>query len=1089
MGWFDNFFGGKKTTNTTSDQTATSSTGLTPAVLDYWNSISGQFNTPWQPVGPNQWQTNAANMTPGIASGLNPAIAGANSIGQTGISTGDISRFMNPYTTDVINTSVNDIRDQAAKTGALSNAQATKMGALGGTGGINRNLIQAADTNDTIAKTVSGLRNQGWQSAAGLARDSLQAQLAGFNAAGNLAGLQSNINNTGFGQGTQLWNQGWQNALMPYQLAQMGSSVLGTLSPNSGTTSKGTATGTQTTIGSPSPFSVITNLAGMFGQAYAMSDERIKEDIEPVGETYDGQQIYKYRIKGDPKAQLGLMAQEVEGRKPEAVGSISGLKMVDYDRATEDAVPRRHKVATGGSVGARPPTDPIERFTKAYESISGLLQRSRGGGVGARAGLRPSYAMGGPIAPPQGNWETTVTPASSGFDWNRMGRGLQQSSEKEDKSIPPDDPNILGQQQAALSGLMASTMRRAGGGEVWGEAGPAYEDRPSGLTRPMFVGAPVERAPLPPARASTVPASDEDLYGAIKGFEGFNPRAYGDYKQHSVGYGTRATSPTEVISREEADRRLRAEVNAARGIVDKFAPNLPPGVRAALTSLTFNAGDDWTRAGLGEAIRSGNMDAARERFLQYTKAGGQDLPGLIERRRKEAEWFGGAPVQTASLGSSSGLGGPQQAPRAEASPEPKRGFLENIRHLASTGMMAGKPANAYDKLSLMLMSVGDPLNPGGITGGAAKALLETNQQRIQEETAAKQLQQQLALAMGTVNGQETLEARRLRATQDAQERAAKLERDKALGTIDGQKTIDARRVEADEAQRTAQLTGRLPDGTPTQQGEINTETIAKSKMEREMLEAKMADIKDPQAIYARRKAIADKYGLKEGTSEYTQWIFDGKIPDKTGASETTTQKEVAKTEVEMAQKAIASGTGGKEVLRVTDQLRKLPETDDNFEAAIGPLDDYKLWQSAAGAIPILKSLANPTTSAEIKRMQSQLELAGGEKMKGLGAQSDKDAERLANAISGLSSARNATEYYAALRVIEESVVGAYNRAVEASKKFPQLGGQEFSGAEPRKFMPSADEALRDARAAIEKGANKDAIKKELVKMGIDPGRL
>ena len=42
------------------------------------------------------------------------------------------------------------------------------------------------------------------------------------------------------------------------------------------------------------------------------------------------------------------------------------------------------------------------------------------------------------------------------------------------------------------------------------------------------------------------------------------------------------------------------------------------------------------------AIRSGNMGDARSRFLQYTKAGGQDLPGLVNRRQTEASWFGGA---------------------------------------------------------------------------------------------------------------------------------------------------------------------------------------------------------------------------------------------------------------------------------------------------------------------------------------------------------------------------------------------------------------------------------------------------------------
>lgn len=68
--------------------------------------------------------------------------------------------------------------------------------------------------------------------------------------------------------------------------------------------------------------------------ALALSDERAKEDISPVGKTYDGQNLYSYRYKGDPTPHVGLMAQEVEKRDPAAVVTHrSGLKMVDYARA------------------------------------------------------------------------------------------------------------------------------------------------------------------------------------------------------------------------------------------------------------------------------------------------------------------------------------------------------------------------------------------------------------------------------------------------------------------------------------------------------------------------------------------------------------------------------------------------------------------------------------------------------------------------------------------------------------------------------------------------------------------------------------
>jgi hypothetical protein len=72
-------------------------------------------------------------------------------------------------------------------------------------------------------------------------------------------------------------------------------------------------------------------LGGTLGSAYiTASDERVKTDIKKVGKTDDGQQIYSYRYKSGGPIQMGLMAQEVEKKKPEAVKEIGGIKHVNY---------------------------------------------------------------------------------------------------------------------------------------------------------------------------------------------------------------------------------------------------------------------------------------------------------------------------------------------------------------------------------------------------------------------------------------------------------------------------------------------------------------------------------------------------------------------------------------------------------------------------------------------------------------------------------------------------------------------------------------------------------------------------------------
>lgn len=108
----------------------------------------------------------------------------------------------------------------------------------------------------------------------------------------------------------------------------------GTSSGVSNSTSSGT--GTQTPANDPLSNWIggISAGAGLLG---AFSDERLKEDIKPVGKLFDGQDVFSYRMKGDNVPQIGLLAQRVEKAVPEAVGERSGFKTVRYDIATRKA--------------------------------------------------------------------------------------------------------------------------------------------------------------------------------------------------------------------------------------------------------------------------------------------------------------------------------------------------------------------------------------------------------------------------------------------------------------------------------------------------------------------------------------------------------------------------------------------------------------------------------------------------------------------------------------------------------------------------------------------------------------------------------
>lgn len=98
----------------------------------------------------------------------------------------------------------------------------------------------------------------------------------------------------------------------------------------------GTQTGQQTQTSTPSTMNVIGGIMGSVGslaKAFALSDRRVKTDIKKVGTLDNGLPVYSFRYIGSPVTVIGLMAQDVEIDKPEAVKEFNGIKTVDYEMA------------------------------------------------------------------------------------------------------------------------------------------------------------------------------------------------------------------------------------------------------------------------------------------------------------------------------------------------------------------------------------------------------------------------------------------------------------------------------------------------------------------------------------------------------------------------------------------------------------------------------------------------------------------------------------------------------------------------------------------------------------------------------------
>jgi hypothetical protein len=76
-----------------------------------------------------------------------------------------------------------------------------------------------------------------------------------------------------------------------------------------------------------------SNIGGLFsglGSVFSFSDKRLKTDIKEVGKV-KGNKIYEYRYKSGGPMQIGVMAQDIEKKNPNAVKThASGYKMVNY---------------------------------------------------------------------------------------------------------------------------------------------------------------------------------------------------------------------------------------------------------------------------------------------------------------------------------------------------------------------------------------------------------------------------------------------------------------------------------------------------------------------------------------------------------------------------------------------------------------------------------------------------------------------------------------------------------------------------------------------------------------------------------------
>jgi hypothetical protein len=200
-------------------------------------------------AGFNPLQTQAFSQIGNLNQGFTPdAMAGANAaLAQRATNPflgGQIAQYMNPYTQQVIDTTMGDIDRTRQLQQQQINAQAASRGAYGGSRQAVAEAENARNFLDQQARTSAGLRAQGYESALGAAQADRNAALQNYQIMNQsfLGNLQAQM---GAGEMQRELEQQRMDALrnLPLEQLQVTSGALG-LNPfgGAGNTSQGQGT-------------------------------------------------------------------------------------------------------------------------------------------------------------------------------------------------------------------------------------------------------------------------------------------------------------------------------------------------------------------------------------------------------------------------------------------------------------------------------------------------------------------------------------------------------------------------------------------------------------------------------------------------------------------------------------------------------------------------------------------------------------------------------------------------------------------------------------------------------------------------------
>lgn len=385
-----------------------------------------------------------------------------------------VAAYQNPYTQQVVNTTMAEAQQQDAIQQQGLTGNAISKGAWGGDRAGIAAAALAGQQDMANNQTIAGLNSQGYGQALSEFNTQQQNQIganeanAWLNSQGAAAEAQlgttaQNDALTGASaqlqQGTLQQQQNQANLNVPYQqflaqqaypfqTAQYYSGIAEGIGGGSGGTSSSTQPAPNTLSQSLGAASSLGTL-GYLGYLAYTSDRRVKENIKKIG-TLKGKHgeypIYTFNYIGSKAPQVGVMAQDVEKINKAAVTEINGIKHVYYQKlktggrvayapgggigggVPDLSVSFIPNTASGASHGMGPPAPPkpmdnTQADTSGMSNLSNIIQLAQADKK-VQAGALPAAGINGndlqdlnSAMSSFNNW----TPNASNMTWDNVG--------------------------------------------------------------------------------------------------------------------------------------------------------------------------------------------------------------------------------------------------------------------------------------------------------------------------------------------------------------------------------------------------------------------------------------------------------------------------------------------------------------------------------------------------------------------------------------------------------------------------------------------------------------------------------------------